>query len=286
MKTLILNSNNIVSGSGNSQFIYKFPSSVTFKNNLIGVASISQFFSTYNVNATNYNNNKYSYVWFDGVTYSVNMPNGYYTINNLLTFLQNTMIQNNHFLVTSTGSNVYFLSFAANQTYYSTQLYSYVLDTAIATTNDWTLPPGATWSIPAVPTVSQFMFGSNNFCYLFGFTPNYTWPATQTGFSSVQSVLSSQAPQINPFNSFLVYCSLVQNLSTIPSNLLYTYTPQNVTFGAIESYVPPYIGFNRVSDGTYNQFEIVIRDQLFNAISFEDPQTVITLFIKDADEHY
>jgi hypothetical protein len=86
MRTLVINSNNIVSGTGNSQFIYKFPSSVTFKNNLIGVASISQFFSTYNVNATNYNNNIYSYVWFDGVTYNVNMPNGYYSITGLLTY--------------------------------------------------------------------------------------------------------------------------------------------------------------------------------------------------------
>jgi hypothetical protein len=196
------------------------------------------------------------------------------------------MIQNKHYLVTSAGLNVYFLSFTANQTYYSTQLYTYVLDTTIATTNDWTLPVGATWTIPTVATVPQFVFLSNNFCYLLGFTQNYTWPATQTGFTSVQTVLSSQAPQINPFNSFLVYCSLVQNLSTIPSNLLYSYTPQNSTFGAIESFVPPYIGFNRIADGTYNQFEIVIRDQSFNIVNFEDPQTNIILFIKDASEHY
>jgi hypothetical protein len=108
MRTLILNSNNIVPNSGNSQFIYKFPGSVTLKNSSIGVASISQFFSTYNVNQTNYGNSSYSYVWFDGITYNVNMPNGYYTTSNLLTFLQNVMIQNNHYLLTDSSAFVYF----------------------------------------------------------------------------------------------------------------------------------------------------------------------------------
>ena len=284
MKTLILNSNNIVGNTGNSQFVYRFPSSVSFKNNYIGIASISQYFSTFNVNSTNYNNNSYSYVWFDGLTYNVNMPNGYYTLQTILTFLQNVMVQNNHYLITATGQFVYFLSFSINQTYYSDQLYAYLLDTTIATSNDWTLPVGATWTIPAVSTVCQFIFPNNNFCLLLGFTPNYTWPATQTGFTSTQTVLSTQAPQINPFNSFLVYCSLVNNPSTIPTNLIYTYTPQNVSFGAIESYVPPTILFNKVQDGTYNQFEILIRDQDFNAVAFEDPETTITLYLIEGDD--
>ena len=196
------------------------------------------------------------------------------------------MIQNGHYLITATGQFVYFLSFSVNQTYYSDQLYAYVLDTTIATANTWTLPSSATWTIPSVPTVPQFNFGSNNFCYLLGFIPNYTWPATQTGFSTTQTTLSTQAPEINPYNSFLVYCSLVNNPSTIPTNLIYSYTPQNVSFGQIESYTPPYIGFNRISDGTYNQFEITIRDQDFNTVEFADPQTTIILLIKDENDRY
>ena len=71
MRTLILNSNNIVQNSGNSTFLYNFASTQNFKNCSIGVVSITQYFSTFNVNLQDYNNNSYSYVWFDGLTYTM-----------------------------------------------------------------------------------------------------------------------------------------------------------------------------------------------------------------------
>jgi hypothetical protein len=284
MRTLILNSTNIIANSGNSKFLYKFPSTATFKECLIGVASISQFFSTYNVNQSNYNNSTYSYIWFDGLTYNVNMPNGYYSSADLLSYLESVMVSNKHYMLTTTGQFVYFLSFNINQTYYSDQLYAYLLDTTIATTNNWTLPIGATWTIPTVPTVSQINFGSGNFCLLLGFAVNYIWPATQTGFTTTQTTLSTTAPQINPYNSFLVYCSLVYNNTTNPTNLIYSYTPQDVAFGAIQLYQPPYIGFNKINSGSYNEFTLEFRDQNFNPVQFQDPQTTIILLIKDATE--
>jgi hypothetical protein len=212
------------------------------------------------------------------------MPNGYYDITELLKFLQSVMVTNKHYLLTTTGQYVYFLSFQVNVTYYADQLYAYLLDQTIATTNSWTLPVGATWTIPTVATVSQFSFNSNNFCLLLGFTQNYIWPTSQTGYTITQTTVSTQAPQINPFNSFLVYCSLVYNTSSIPTNLIYSYTPQNVQFGAVQQYTPPYIGFNRIADGTYQKFLIEIRDQNFRNIAIQDPQTTIILLIKENDE--
>jgi hypothetical protein len=281
MRILVLNSSNIVPNSGNSQFLYTFPTTTNFKNSLIGVASISQYFSTYNVNSQNYNNNIYSYIWFDGLTYTVNMPNGYYNINELLGFLESVMIKNKHYLLTTTGQYVYFLGFNVNQTYYADQLYAYLLDTTIATTNNWTLPIGATWTIPTVPTVPQYSLGNGNFCLLIGFTQNFIWPATQTGFTTTQTTLSTQSPQITPFNSFLVYCTLVNNPSTNPTNLIFSYTPQDVNFGAVTQYAPPVIGFNKITSGNFQNFTITIKDQNFNAVSFQDPQTTIILYIKD-----
>jgi hypothetical protein len=281
MKTLILNSTNIVQNSGNSVFSYTFPIMTKFKNAYIGIASISQYFSTFNVNKTYYNNSIYSYIWFDGVTYSVNMPNGYYDVSQLLSFLQSVMITNKHYMLTTTGQFVYFLSFNINQTYYSDQLYAYVLDTTIATSNNWTLPSGATWTIPTSQTVPQFNFGSGNFCLLLGFQQNYIWPSSQTGFTTTQSILSTQSPQITPYNSFLVFCSLVNNPSTNPSNLIYSYTPENVTFGSIQKYQAPVIGFNHITDGNFQNFTVTIRDQNFQSVQFQDPQTTIILYIKD-----
>jgi hypothetical protein len=273
-----------VANSGNSKFLYKFVSTATFKDCYIGIASISQFFSTYNVNKSNYNNSTYSYIWFDGITYNVNMPNGYYTLADLLSYLESVMVSNKHYMLTTTGQYVYFLSFNINQTYYSDQLYAYLLDTTIATTNNWTLPIGATWTVPTVPTVSQINFGPSNFCLLLGFNQNYIWPATQTGFTTTQTTLSTQAPEINPYNSFLVYCSLVNNNISNPTNLIYSYTPQDVAFGAIQNYQPPYIGFNKINNGSYNEFTIEFKDQNGNPVQFQDPQITIILLIKDATE--
>jgi hypothetical protein len=133
--------------------------------------------------------------------------------------------------------------------------------------------------------VAQFNFGSGNFCLLLGFSQNYILPATQTRFTITQTILSTQTPEINPlFNSFLVYCSLVNNISTQPNNLIYSYTPQNVQFGAVQQYSPPYIGFNNIADGSFNQFLSEIRDQNFQPVTFQDPQTTIILLIKDATE--
>ena len=281
MQIIVLNSSNIIPNSGNSQFLYNFPSTTTFKNSLIGVASISQYFSTFNVNQQNYNNNTYSYIWFDGLTYTVNMPNGYYSVVDLLNFLESVMVSNKHYLLTTTGQYVYFLSFNINQTYYANQLYAYLLDTSIATTNNWTLPVGATWTIPTVPSVAQFYFPSNNFSLLLGFNSNFIWPNTQIGFTTTQTILSTQSPEKNPFNSFLVYCSLVNNISTYPTNLIFSYTPQNTVFGAIAEYSPQSIGFSKITNGNFNNFTITIKDQNFNTVSFQDPQSTIILYIKE-----
>jgi hypothetical protein len=79
----------------------------------------------------------------------------------------------------------------------------------------------------------------------------------------------------------LVYCTLVSNPSTYPTNLIFSYTPQNVNFGAVAQYAPPVIGFNKITSGSFQNFTITIKDRNFNAVSFQDPQTTIILYIKD-----
>jgi hypothetical protein len=49
-KTLILNSSNVVSGSGNSKFVYNFPQGgYTFKDDIIAIQEIAQYFSAFNI---------------------------------------------------------------------------------------------------------------------------------------------------------------------------------------------------------------------------------------------
>jgi hypothetical protein len=292
MKTLILNSSNITN-SDNSRFTYQFPlGGYTFKDDLIAVNSISQYFSTFNITTT-YNNNSFSYIWVGGTTHTVSIPNGFYSIAQINAFLQSVMYANKHYLNTTTGQIVYLLELVINQSRYAVSLNSYLISTAIATANTWTLPAGATWVLPTNSILPYLVVPStNNFGKLIGFASGQ-FPAgtiagsppaqTQTpSYASSQSILSTIAPQITPYSSILVFCSLVNNRSTIPSQLIFSYTPIDATFGALQEYAPQAeLAFNEVQDGTYTQFTIELKDQLGNNIAFQDPNTLITLITKN-----
>jgi hypothetical protein len=138
---------------------------------------------------------------------------------------------------------------------------------------------------------------TNNFGKLIGFASGQYPTGTITGvppaqvqtpaFTAAQSNLSTIAPQITPYSSFLVYCSLVNNRSVIPSQLLYSYTPTGAVFGALQEYAPQSeLAWNEIQDGQYTQFIVEFRDQLGNAVKFEDPNTLITLITKNKSERH
>lgn len=295
MKTLILNSSNILPDGTNSRFQYNFPQGgFEIKDQQIAVSAISQYFSSFNVSAS-YNNKAFSYIWIDGTTHNVVLPDGFYQIDQINAYLQSVFFANKHYLV-SGSFVVYLLEIVVNQSRYAVQLNSFLISTAIATANTWTLPAGATWVLPTNPILPYLVISSsNNFGKLIGFAGGQfpsgsiagTPPAqVQTpSYAISQSILSTIAPQITPYSSFLVYCSLVNNRSTIPSNLIYTYSPTNSTFGSLQNHSPTAeFAWNDCLNGTYTNFIVEIRDQVGNIISFQDNNTLITLILKDKDE--
>jgi len=297
-KTLILNSSNVESGSGNSKFVYNFPQGgYTFKDDIIAIQEIAQYFSAFNI-TNQFVNNSFSYIWVDGTTHQVNIPDSFLQVNQINEFLQSVMIGNGHYLLDSVGDFVYLLEMVVNQPRYAVQLNEFLISTAIATANSWVLPVAPTWVLPTNPILPYFVIPStNNFGKVIGFSAGQ-YPAgviagvppaqTQTpAFLSAQSQLSSIAPQVTPYSSFLVYCSIVNNRAVIPSQLVYTYTPTNSTFGALQVYQPSAeLGWNKIEDGTYNSFVVEIRDQLGQPIEFQDPNTVITLYTKNRFEDF
>lgn len=296
MKTLILNSNNVVAGSNNAKFTYNFPQGgYVFKDDLIAIQEISMYFSAFNI-STNYNNKSFSYIWVDGTTNVVNIPDSFLQVSDINEYLQSVMIANKHYLLTAGGSYVYLLEMVVNQARYAVQLNEFLISSSIATTNGWTLPAGASWLIPNNSILPYFVFSStNNFRNLIGYSAGQYpsgviagAPPTQTqtpSFTTAQSQLSSVAPQITPYSSFSVLCSIVNNRAVIPSQLIFTFTPTNATFGALQVYsASAELAWNKVEDGTYSQLTIEFRDQLGQAVSFQDPNTTITLYTKKRGE--
>ena len=138
------------------------------------------------------------------------------------------------------------------------------------------------------------MNSSTNFQSIIGYTAGKYPNATITGtppaqvqtpaYTSTQSFLSSSAPQIIPQPSYLCTCSLVNNRLAIPSQLIFSLTPQGVGFGELYTYQVADLAFNKIEDGNYTQFTFRFVDSLGNPIVFQDPNSLILLIIKSKGE--
>ena len=126
METIVFNSSNLINyGKGNNTFVYRFPSSIHFKNNQVAVSSVSLYYSWYNISAL-LGNNAFTYSWCSGTTtttYQVVLMDGIWEINTINEFLQFQMIQNGTYLIytdpiTGLTNNKYYIEFLVSPTLY------------------------------------------------------------------------------------------------------------------------------------------------------------------------
>ena len=167
MRTLILNSANILQGTNNSILSYEFiGGNINLKKGQkVALASLQMYYSTFNITVLN-NNNAFAYVWVDGGTYTVLVPDGFYDINALNNYLHFTMVQNKHYLVDAVGNFVYFITLGINTTQYAVEVNCFGISVAVAAANVWVLPAGATWVLPNNFIVPELGVGLNNFGFL------------------------------------------------------------------------------------------------------------------------
>jgi hypothetical protein len=298
MRTLILNSSNIVPGTNNSYLSYEFiGGGITLKKGQkLALASLQMYYSTFNITALN-KNNTFSYVWVDGTVNVVLVPDGFYDIPALNNYLHFTMVQNSHYLVSSTGDFVYLMTLGINPSRYAVQLNCFGISVALAATNAWVLPAGATWVLPTnfiVPELTVPPSLNNNFGLVIGFAPG-TYPnsviagvppaQTQTpAFTSDQEFLSTIVPQVTPLSSFILTCSLINNDYAVPNNLIYSFAPQGTIGDQFEVKPNQYV-FIDVYAGLYNRFNVQFIDQNFRPVSILDPNMIIQLVISDPDDN-
>ena len=294
MRTLILNSSNIVAGSNNSTLIYQFVGGGINlkKGQKVALANLQMYYSTFNI-TTAYNNNSFSYNWVDGITYQVIIPDGFYDIVALNNYLHFAMVQNGHYLV-SGSNNVYLMTLTSNPSVYAIELNCFGVSSAVATANSWTLPPSPTWVLPTNFIVPELVVPTNNFGLLIGFSPGVYPPATITGvppaqvqtpaYTTDQQFLSTFTPQITPLSSFILTCSLINNNYAVPNNLIYSFAPQG-TIGEQFTIAPNQYVFIDVLPAMYSRFEIAFIDQNLRPVAIQDPNMIIQLVITDADDN-
>ena len=295
MRTLVLNQTNIVADGQNNKLVYNFPNSVLFKESYIAVSSISLYYSWFNITST-LGNNTFSYTWVAGgttTTYPVTIPDGLYEIATLNQYLQFVFLTNGHYLLNSTGQNVFYAEFLVNPSRYAVQINTFQFPTSLP--SNYTNPSGLTFPTntfnPSI-IISTLPLGAL-LGYALGVTTNqntsngYTPPSPQTYIAKnavgTLSYLSTSAPNVQPNSSILISSSGVDNPYASPTSIIYSLTP-SVAVGEIISEKPPEFMWNELINGTYNQIRLTILGTNLAPIQINDPAITIVLVIAQEDE--
>ncbi len=290
MRTLVINKSNVIAGTNNTEYEYNFPGGgITLEQGeKIALSSLTMFYSTPNITSL-YGNNTFQYTWVDGISYEVNIPDGFYEVSNLNDFLHQSMINNKHYLVeTASGNFVYFLTLVANNVTYKIDLTSFPMNTTLYPSATYNLPAGAIWTIPTTtPALNPRLVLSqgNAFGSVIGFDTSSAFNLFPTSnITNVTTITSSTiTPQVSPLSTFTLKCSLVNNNYTIPNSIIYSFPPFG-TFGSQFSVTPPEFSFIDVIAGQYNSFRMSFTDQSDRPITILDSDITLLLVVKAKNE--
>jgi len=143
MRTLVLNSNNVVADGLNNKLVFKFPSSAKFDKAYVAVASVSMYYSWFNISAS-LGNNVIGYTWgsqaASSLTYFFTIPDGLYEVSTLNQFLQFQFIKNGHYAVNAAGQYVYYAEMIVNDARYKIQLNTFKVPATGTFGTGWTEP--------------------------------------------------------------------------------------------------------------------------------------------------
>ena len=213
-----------------------------------------------------------------GTFYLINLQPGFYLTSDICNYLQTYMYQNNHYLInSSSGQPYYFINLISNTTYYSNQFLIYPNYSTLPT--GYTAPVGFPYAASGTtPLCPQIIFPlSGSLGSILGFYPSI-YPTTPS--PTAYNFLSTTTPNATPVNSIVVRTNLVDNRAGTNRDLIDCFAIADVTFGKNIVYAPPYMKLVNLVAGTYNSIDIILLDQNFRPIQFNDKNICISLVIK------
>ena len=280
---LTLNSTNVSNTNTNTTFKYNFINGgFTCKDYEMCVSSITLPYSFYNVSSF-YSNKTFSLIFPTAATtvqYDITLPDGFYTVIDINSYIQQVCVTNGAYLIDTSGNYVYFVQLVYNVAYYSVQLLTFLVPNAIGT---YTRPSSGLYSttgtgLPSTASTPQLVLASSgSIKSIIGFASGTFPPTTQTASWNTSSTLT---PVGSTVNSIIMQCSLVHNACTTPSDILDSMPIKDTSFGSNITYDPSFEKFASISDGTFNNFTFSFRDQSLNEIYARDPNVSITLIIR------
>ena len=286
--TLVLNSSNVQNTSTNTTFKYNFiQGGFQVKDMEMCVSSITLPYSFYNVSSY-YANRTFSLIFPTAATtttISVTLPEGFYTVTDINSYIQQICINYGAYLIDSTGNYVYYQQLVYNTTYYSVQLLLFSVPTTLPTGYSYATAGslGSVYTtavkLPTTAYTPQFVLASTgSIATIIGFKTGTTYPSAQT--STQQTLLSTLTPVGSTVNSLILQCSLIDNPVTMPSDILDSMPIKDTSFGSNITYDPSFEKYVSLSNGSFNNFTFSFRDQNLNEIYARDPNVSITLIIR------
>jgi len=277
---IILNQNNLVPSTNNNEYVFTFPQgSISFKDSRIALNKISLFYSWFNISVAN-RNNTFTIDHPEGAgttTLNITVPDGFYSVDSLNSYIQSQLIANGLYLVDTAGDFVYYIELVTNPTYYAIQLNSYAIPTALPA--GWTNP--AAYTLPTLANQRpQLTVLANDFRDFLGFNAG-TYPAAATGTDFTK--LSDFTPQVSKVQSIIVQTDFLDNKFANPSSNLYSFSPSGVEFGANITSEPAEHSYIDIKDGDYTSLNIRLVTQDYRAIKLNDTNLIIEVLIKEIE---
>ena len=282
--TLIINSENIKNVNTNATFEYKFiGGGFTVEEGMqVMLSSVQIPYSINNITQA-YNNQAFTFRMPTGAslasytTFNIIIPEGFYTIGDLNSYMQYYAIANGLYLINADGNNVYYTPvFSINQPYYSVEILLYTVPRSLPA--NWVQPSNwIGYSTYTADRTGNIVVLNNNFKKYIGFLPGTYPDIAQVVPTSNYSVLSTAKPPLaTTVNSIIVHCSLVNNSVIVPSDIIDSFPITNAVFGANINYEPTVPKFVKLTKGKYSSMIISLTDQNNNTITLIDPNILIT----------
>jgi len=284
--TLVINNSNVVNTNTNATYEYKFiGGGFSVPDGMECMVSSAQIpYSIFNITEA-YNNNRFRLSFPTGslstsyTDFNITIPDGFYTIDDFNSYMQQYAISNGLYLINNVGENVYYTpAFYVNAVSYAVQMLLYTVPRSLP--SGWSQPSNwigySTWTTDRTPHVH--ILATSRFGDFIGFTTGtYPTPILRT---TNYSVLSNKTPIGSYVNSIIIHSSLVNNPVVSPSDIIDAFQIVDTKFGSNINYQPSVEKFVRLTKGTYNSMIIYLTDQNNNPLTLLDNNLLITLLFK------
>lgn len=255
------------------EFELVFPQSLNMKGTeQIGVQNLSLWYSWDNITAK-FGNNTVQYR-YNGTTYTVNIPDGYYNFTDINAYIQLAMKTNGHYLVDAAGKDVYFFKLQLNQVYYANTFTLTPVPSALPV--GWTNPASMVLTGQTMQLIMPQGMGK-----VLGLSPASYPSAAQ---SSVFQFNSNLTPEITPVSFVYVHCDFVSDtrFNATTSDVISQIIVTNTSRGALFNLNPSTITFLPVTGGYYKKITIRLTDQENRPLVVRDTSAVlIALLLKE-----